>query len=84
MTVYVSVPQVPLSLRFEESYDDVLEHVTGLSTNGSVHRYDAGDAGTVVVNFGVIAAITVSEGHRTLEPSELHRALEVTTGSRDA
>lgn len=78
MTVYVSIPQVPLTLKFEEAFNDVVAHFQDLVNSASVHRYefDAGQA--VLINFAVIAAMSFSEGHRTLEVSELHRGLAAT------
>jgi len=75
VTVYVSVPQVPLGLRFEEPLDDVVDHFQGLISDGATYCYDGGDGQVVLVNFGVIAAVTFSEGVRTFEVSELHRAI---------
>ena len=76
MTVYVSVPQVPLGLRFEEPFEDVVDHFHSLVANGTPYRYDCGDGQVVLVNYGVIAAVTVSEGVRTFEVGELHRAID--------
>lgn len=76
MTVYVSLPQVPLTLKFEEPHDEVLDHFQTLIEDGSIHRYEFEDGQSVIVNYGVIQAVTVSAGHRTLEVSELHRGLK--------
>lgn len=92
MTVYVSLPQVPLTLKFEESHDEVLDHFQSLIEDGSVHRYALPDGQSLIVNYGVIAAATLNDGHRTLEVGEMHRgvAARITTpraqvgGSGDA
>ncbi len=76
MTVYVSLPQVPLTLKFEESHDEVLDHFQTLIEDGSIHRYELGDGQSLIVNYAVVAAATLSEGHRTLEVSEMHRGVQ--------
>lgn len=76
MTVYVSLPQVPLTLKFEESHDEVLDHFQTLIEDGSVHRYALADGQSLIVNYGVVAAATLNEGHRTLEVSEMHRGVQ--------
>lgn len=78
MTVYVSLPQVPLTLKFEEPHDEVLDHFQELIEAGTVRQYDFDDGQSVVVNYGVIAAATVNDGHRALEISEMHRGLRAT------
>lgn len=78
MTVYVSLPQVPLTLKFEEAHDEVVTHFQDLIESGSVHRYEFDEGQSVIVNFGVIAAVSVNDGHRVLEVSELHRGLRAT------
>src|SRR4051794_26889131 len=76
MTVYVSLPQVPLTLKFEESHDEVLDHFQTLIEDGSVHRYALADGQSLIINYGVVAAATLNEGHRTLEVSEMHRGVQ--------
>ena len=83
MTTYVHVAQIPLTLKFEEPHDAVLDHFRELITNGAVHRYEVGPDSSVVVNYGVVAALTVTEGHRALDVSELHRGLPATIGDDD-
>ena len=78
MTVYVSLPQIPLTLKFEESFGAVADHFQELVSTGSVHRYEFAEGQSVVVNYAVVACLTISEGHRTLEVSELHRGLQAT------
>jgi hypothetical protein len=46
-----------------------------LISDGEVHRYFPSDTQSVLVNYGVIASATFSEGPRTLEVSELNRGL---------
>jgi hypothetical protein len=75
MTVYVSVPQIPLTLKFEEHLGAVVERFTQIITDGEVHRYAFTENQTVLVNYKVISSITFSEGPRTLEVSELNRGL---------
>lgn len=75
MTVYVSVPQIPLTLKFEEDLAPVVERFTQMITEGEVHRYAFTDNQSVLVNYKVISSITFSEGPRTLEVSELNRGL---------
>lgn len=75
MTVYVSLPQIPLTLKFEEDLESVVARFTELITEGEVHRYRLTDSQAVLVNYGVIASATFSEGPRTLEVSELNRGL---------
>ena len=81
MTTYVHLPQVPLTLKFEEPHADVLAHFQGLVSSGEVHRYHVGDGQSVIVNYAVVAAVTVSETHRALDVSELHRGLKATISS---
>ncbi|WP_433784945.1 hypothetical protein ACQPX6_01470 [Actinomycetospora sp. CA-101289] len=75
MTVYVSVPQIPLTLKFEEGLDAVMARFTQIINDGEVHRYAFTENQAVLVNYGVIASVTFSEGPRTLEVSELNRGL---------
>lgn len=75
MTVYVSLPQIPLTLKFEEELDAVVTRFTQLITEGEVQRYAFTENQTVLVNYGVIASVTFSEGPRTLEVSEMNRGL---------
>jgi hypothetical protein len=75
VTVYVSLPQIPLTLKFEEPLAAVTERFHELISGGEVHRYAIADNQMVLVNYGVIAAATFSEGPRTLEVSELNRGL---------
>lgn len=75
MTVYVSLPQIPLTLKFEEDLESVVARFTELISEGEVHRYRLADSQAVLVNYGVIASATFSEGPRTLEVSELNRGL---------
>lgn len=75
MTVYVSLPQIPLTLKFEEDLDTVVTRFQQLIRDGEVHRYEFTENQAVVVNYGVISSVTFSEGPRTLEVSELHRGL---------
>ena len=44
-----------------------------------VHRVQVSDDSMVLLNFGVIASITLSEGPRTLELEELNRGLITST-----
>jgi hypothetical protein len=75
MTVYVSLPQVPLTLKYEEGLDQVVQHFQQMVTDRSVHRYEWADGQAIVINFGVVQSMTFSEGHRSLEVSELHRGV---------
>jgi len=75
MTVYVSVPQIPLTLKFEEDLESVIARFTQIINDGEVHRYAFTGTQAVLVNYGVIASVTFSEGPRTLEVSELNRGL---------
>ena len=61
MTTYVHVAQIPLTLKFEEPHDAVLDHFRELISSGAVHRYEVAPESSVVVNYGVVAAVTVSE-----------------------
>ena len=79
VTVYVSLPQLPLALRYEEPFDVVVEHLRELLQNAEARRYDCGEGQAVVVSFGVVAAVTVTEGHRTFELTELNRAIDTST-----
>ena len=75
MTVYVSVPQIPLTLKFEEDLESVVARFTQIINDGEVHRYTFAENQTILVNYGVIASVTFSAGPRTLEVSELNRGL---------
>ncbi|MDL5156960.1 hypothetical protein [Actinomycetospora termitidis] len=75
MTVYVSIPQVPLTLKFEESMDEVAAHLQELVEGAKVHRYHLDNGAMVLVAWGVIQALTINEGPRTLELDELNRGL---------
>ncbi|MEJ2863341.1 hypothetical protein [Actinomycetospora flava] len=75
MTVYVSLPQIPLTLKFEEELGAVMDRFHQLVRDGEVHRYVLDQTSAVLVNYGVIASVTFSEGPRTLEVSELNRGL---------
>lgn len=75
MTVYVSLPQIPLTLKFEEDLGTVVDRFHQLISDGEVHRYTLSENQAVLVNYGVIASVTFSEGPRTLEVSELNRGL---------
>jgi hypothetical protein len=79
MTVYVSLPQFPLTLKYEEPMEDVARHLQGLVEEAKVHRVQVSDDSLVLLNFGVIESITLSEGPRTLEVEELNRALSTST-----
>lgn len=81
MTTYVHLPQVPLTLKFEEPHDRVRDHLRSLVAGAEVHRYEVGAESSVIVNYAVIAAVTVTEGHRALDVSELHRGLPAAIGS---
>jgi hypothetical protein len=80
MTVYVSLPQFPLTLKYEEPMEDVARHLQGLVEEAKVHRVQVSDESLVLLNFGVIESITLSEGARTLELEELNRGLPTSTG----
>lgn len=79
MTVYVSLPQFPLTLKYEEPMEDVARHLQGLVEEAKVHRVQVSDESMVLLNFGVIESITLSEGARTLELEELNRGLSTST-----
>jgi hypothetical protein len=78
VTVYVSVPQIPLTLKFEEGLEAVVTRFTQIINDGEVQRYAFAENQTILVNYGVIASVTFSEGPRTLEVSELNRGLTAT------
>jgi hypothetical protein len=80
MTVYVSLPQFPLTLKYEEPMEDVARHLQGLVEEAKVHRVQVSDESMVLLNFGVIEAVTLCEGPRTLELEELNRGLPTSTG----
>ncbi|MDT7745502.1 MAG: hypothetical protein QOE59_4580 [Actinomycetota bacterium] len=80
MTVYVSLAQFPLTLKYEEPLEDVARHHQGLVEEGKVHRVQVTDDSMVLLNFGVIESITLSEGARTLEVEELNQGLSTSTG----
>lgn len=75
MAVYVSLAQIPVALRFEEPYEQVVERFRSLIENGEVVRFDHGDGTAVLVNFAVQASAVVTEGHSVLTPSDIHRAV---------
>jgi hypothetical protein len=79
MTVYVSLPQFPLTLKYEEPMEDVAQHLQGLVEEAKVHRVQVNDDSMVLLNFGVIESITLSEGARTLELEEMNRGLSTST-----
>jgi hypothetical protein len=79
MTVYVSLAQFPLTLKYEEPIEDVARHLQGLVEEAKVHRVQVNDESMVLLNFGVIESITLSEGPRTLELEELNRGLSTST-----
>jgi len=79
MTVYVSLPQFPLTLKYEEPLEDVARHLQGLVEDAKVHRVQVTDKSMILLNFGVIEAVTLSEGPRTLELEELNRGLSTST-----
>jgi hypothetical protein len=81
MTVYVSLPQFPLTLKYEEPLEEVARHLQGLVEEAKVHRIQVNDESIILVNFGVIESITVTEGSRTLELEELNRGLPTSTQS---
>jgi hypothetical protein len=75
MTVYVSLPQFPLTLKYEEPIAAVADHLSALIEGAKVHRVVLEDGSMVLLNFAVIESISLNEGKRTLELSELNRAL---------
>ncbi len=79
MTVYVSLPQFPLTLKYEEPLEEVARHLQGLVEEAKVHRLQVNDESMVLVNFAVVESITLAEGARTLELTELNRALSTST-----
>ena len=79
MTVYVSLPQFPLTLKYEEPMEDVARHLQGLVEEAKGHRVQVSDDSMVLLNFGVIEAISLSDGPRTLELEELNRGLSTST-----
>jgi hypothetical protein len=79
MTVYVSLPQFPLTLKYEEPMEEVARHLQGLIEEAKVHRLQVNDESIILVNFGVIESITLTEGARTLELEELNRGLSTST-----
>jgi hypothetical protein len=81
VTVYVSLPQFPLTLKYEEPLEEVARHLQGLVEEAKVHRIQVSDESIILVNFGVIESITVTEGSRTLELEELNRGLPTSTQS---
>jgi hypothetical protein len=81
VTVYVSLPQFPLTLKYEEPLEEVARHLQGLVEEAKVHRIQVNDESIILVNFGVIESITVTEGSRTLELEELNRGLPTSTQS---
>jgi hypothetical protein len=81
MTVYVSLPQFPLTLKYEEPMEDVARHLQGLIEEAKVHRLQVNDESIILVNFAVIESVTLTEGARTLELEELNRGLSTSTQS---
>lgn len=79
MTVYVSLPQFPLTLKYEEPVEEVAKHLQGLVEEAKVHRVRVSDDSMILLNFAVVESITLTEGARTLELSELHRGLSTST-----
>ena len=79
MTVYVSLPQFPLTLKYEEPMEEVARHLQGLIEEAKVHRLQVNDESMVLVNFAVIESVTLTEGARTLELEELNRGLSTST-----
>lgn len=79
MTVYVSLPQFPLTLKFEEPVEDVADHLQALIEGAKVHRYCLDDGSMIMVNYGIVQAVTLAEGRRTLELEELNRGLSTST-----
>jgi hypothetical protein len=75
MTVYVSLPQFPLTLKYEESIAEVADHLSALIEGAKVHRVVLEDGSMVLLNFAVVESISLNEGKRTLELAELNRAL---------
>ena len=78
MAVYVALAQIPLTLRFEEPFDEVVGRFENLIENNAVCRFDHEPGTAVVVNFAVQAAAIVSEGHSETSPSDIHRAVTAT------
>ncbi|WP_433799466.1 hypothetical protein [Actinomycetospora sp. CA-084318] len=76
MTVYVSLPQIPLTLKFEEPMDEVASHLHELVENAKVLRYRTDSGAMVLINWGVIESLTLNEGPRTLELDEINRGLK--------
>ena len=81
MTVYVSLPQVPLTLKYEEPIADVAAHLQELVEGAKVAQVVLEDGSMILVNFAVIAAISLNEGRRTLELGELNRGLSASPQS---
>lgn len=79
MTVYVSLPQFPLTLKYEESMEEVARHLQGLIEDAKVHRVQVNDESIILVNFAVIESVTLTEGTRTVELEELNRGLPTST-----
>lgn len=79
MTVYVSLPQFPLTLKYEEPMEEVARHLQSLVEEAKVHRLQVNDESIILLNFGVIESITLTEGPRTLELEELNRGLSTST-----
>ena len=81
MTVYVSLPQFPLTLKYEEPITEVADHLTALIEGAKVYRVMLEDGAMVLLNFAVVESISLNEGKRTFELAELNRALEVSIES---
>ncbi|HEY2191790.1 MAG TPA: hypothetical protein VGH76_05740 [Actinomycetospora sp.] len=79
MTVYVSLPQFPLTLKYEEPMEEVARHLQGLIEEAKVHRVQVNEESIILLNFGVIESITLTEGSRTIELEELNRGLSTST-----
>lgn len=75
MAVYVALPQIPLHLRFEEPYEEVVERFQELISSGAVCRFDHAEGDAVVVNFAVQASAFISEGHSVTDPDDIHSAV---------
>ena len=81
MTVYVSLPQFPLTLKYEEPIADVAAHLQSLIEGAKVHQVVLEDGSMILLNFAVIESVTLNEGRRTLELEELNRGLSASTQS---
>lgn len=77
VAVYVSLPQIPLALRFEDPFDEVVERFRELIDNGTVCRFEHGAGTAVLVNFAVQASAILAEGHSLTAPDDIHKAIPV-------